>query len=173
MNKILAATMAVVVAIGITVCVTTEEWAVPTKSEFVSISDSPNTHITIEAEPIIQLPIEAQEQEEPQVVEYIEPEYYEPVASYPVYSSAEGLNSYDGIYNYGGHTETYYASYAAYDSQLWVDEEGFFRDSDGRYVVSTDDYEQGAVVDISKGEAVVMDCGTAPGVVDVHTVWGR
>ena len=117
--------------------------------------------------------------QQPQVEEIdytAEWEYYEPYSgSYsPVYSgNANGLNSFDGVYSYGGHLETYYASYADYDNQLWVDDEGFFRNSDGRYVVSTNDYAEGSVIEISKGEAVVMDCGTSPGVVDVHTTWGR
>ena len=85
----------------------------------------------------------------------------------------DGLNSFDGHYEYDGHTETFYASYAVYDDELWVDDDGFFRTEDGYYVVSTDDYEQGEIVDISVGKAVVMDCGTEDGVLDVHVTWGR
>ena len=84
-----------------------------------------------------------------------------------------GLNSFDGVYDYNGKHETFYASHAAYDDQLWVDDDGFFRDDQGRYVVASEDYEQGAEIEISQGKAVVMDGGCEPGTVDVHTTWGR
>ena len=77
------------------------------------------------------------------------------------------------MYEYNGKTETFYASYAVYDDQLTVDEQGFFRDDQGRYVVASSDYEKGTEIEISQGKAVVMDDGCEPGVVDVHTTWGR
>ena len=83
------------------------------------------------------------------------------------------MNSFDGVYEYNGKTETFYASYAVYDDQLTVDEQGFFRDDQGRYVVASSDYEKGTEIEISQGKAVVMDDGCEPGVVDVHTTWGR
>ena len=84
-----------------------------------------------------------------------------------------GLNSFDGVYDYNGHHETFYASHAAYDDQLWVDDEGFFRDDQGRYVVASSDYEHGTEIEISQGKAIVMDGGCEPGTVDVHTTCGR
>ena len=89
------------------------------------------------------------------------------------HGNPDGLNSYDGDYDFNGHTETFYASYAEYDGQLWVDDDGFFRDGQGRYVVSSSDYEHGTEIEISQGTAVVMDDGTDPGIVDVHVTWGR
>lgn len=93
--------------------------------------------------------------------------------SYGVRGNPDGLNSFDGTYDYNGHHETYYASRAVYDDQLTVDDDGFFRDSEGRYVVASSDYEKGDIIQISQGEAIVMDIGPASGTVDVHTTWGR
>ena len=90
-----------------------------------------------------------------------------------VQGDREGLNSFDGTYEFNGREETYYANRAVYDDQLWVDEEGFFRTDDGKYVVASSDYKKGAVIEISRGEAVVMDDGGDPGNVDVPVTWGR
>ena len=90
-----------------------------------------------------------------------------------VQGDREGLNSFDGVYDYKGHHETYYANHAVYDDQLWVDEDGFFRDDQGRYVVASSDYAEGTEIEISQGTAVVMDSGPESGTVDVHTTWGR
>lgn len=103
--------------------------------------------------------------------EYIEP--YTPSQPSEVRGNPNGLNSFDGVYDYNGKTESFYASHAVYDDQLTVDDDGFFRDDQGRYVVATDDYEQGTEIEISQGKAIVMDGGTEPGVIDVHTIWGR
>lgn len=78
-----------------------------------------------------------------------------------------------GRFVQGDREETYYANRAVYDDQLWVDEDGFFRTDDGKYVVASSDHEKGAVIEISRGEAVVMDDGCDPGTVDVHVTWGR
>lgn len=100
--------------------------------------------------------------------------YYEPYSgSYGVQGNPDGLNSFDGVYEYGGHLETYYASRAVYDDQLWVDDSGFFRDDQGRYVVASSEYAEGTEVEISQGTAVVMDSGPDAGIVDVHVTWGR
>lgn len=79
-----------------------------------------------------------------------------------------GLNSFDGVYEYNGKTETFYANHAVYDDQLWVDDEGFWRTDDGHYVVASVDYAEGTEIEISQGKAIVMDGGCEPGVVDVH-----
>ncbi len=114
-----------------------------------------------------------------------EPDYWEGTAysgpydpelnNNPAYigGNPNGLNSFDGVYEYNGKTETFYASHAVYDDQLWVDDDGFFRDDQGRYVVASEDYAQGTEIEISQGKAVVMDGGCEPGTVDVHTTWGR
>lgn len=105
-----------------------------------------------------------------QVAEYIYTEPY--VASQaPVRGNPDGLNSFDGVYEYGGRTETFYSTHAVYDSELTVDESGFYRDDKGRYVVASSDYPEGAEIEISQGKAVVMDSGPDAGVIDVHTAW--
>ena len=101
---------------------------------------------------------------------YYEPTYYEPSQSV-VRGNPDGLNSFDGVYEYGGRTETFYSTHAVYDSQLTVDEQGFWRDDQGRYVVASSDYGEGTEIEISQGKAVVMDSGPESGVVDVHTAW--
>ena len=76
-----------------------------------------------------------------------------------------------------GHVETMYNASSHYMASEWtVDGEGFYRDSEGRYVigVSIDDinpetgqgYQYGDVVQTGKGEAVVYDYGQ--GVDNVH-----
>ena len=114
---------------------------------------------------------EAAAAEQPEwTAEYYEPEPY--VASQPsVMGNPDGLNSFDGVYEYGGRTETFYSTHAVYDSQLTVDEQGFYRDGEGRYVVASSDYAEGTEIEISQGKAVVMDDGPESGVVDVHTTW--
>ena len=132
-------------------------------------------------------------QEAEQAAQEAEQEYQEEFTAYydggyddwynnnPIYSGGyygtmgnpDGLNSFHGTYDYNGHHETFYASYAVYDDQLWVDDDGFFRDDQGRYVVASSDYEPGAEIEMSQGTAVVMDGGCEPGTVDVHVTWGR
>lgn len=114
-------------------------------------------------------------QDEPaQPVDYYEPEYYEPETyngPAAIQGNPDGLNSFVGVVEHGDHVETYYATSAVYDDQLTVDEQGFYRDSEGRYVVASSDHEIGEIIETSQGEAIVMDNGTAPGVVDMHVNW--
>ena len=105
-------------------------------------------------------------------VELVDVADYEPYAGpSEVQGNPDGLNSFVGVVEYGDHVETYYATSAVYDDQLSVDEQGFYRDSEGRYVVASSDHEIGEVIETSQGEAIVMDDGTAPGVVDMHVNW--
>lgn len=112
--------------------------------------------------------------EEEQATAAAEAYYYEE----PVYygggvtrGNANGLNSFDGVYEFNGKTETYYSNRAVYDDQLWVDDDGFWRTDDGHYVVASVDYPEGTEIEISQGKAIVMDGGNEPGNVDVHTTW--
>lgn len=102
--------------------------------------------------------------------------YDESLNNNPAYSgavrgNANGLNSFDGVYEFNGKTETYYSNSAVYDDQLWVDDDGFWRTDDGHYVVASVDYPEGTEIEISQGKAIVMDGGNEPGNVDVHTTW--
>lgn len=120
---------------------------------------------------------------------YWEPQWQEPVvtadysASYDGYWTesdvsyempSDGLNSFTGVNYHGGRTETYYSSKVLYHYKTpeWVlDEEGFYRDSEGRYVVAASDMEQGTVFQGSKGECIVLDTGCNAGVTDYYTNW--
>lgn len=105
--------------------------------------------------------------------------YYEEY--YPDYSgSSSYYDSSDGFKSQGvrggvdSSTETWYSSNSAYHyrtSEWSVDDEGYYRDSDGYYVVASNDYGQGEVVTTSKGEAKVYDDGTYSGNIDMYVAW--
>lgn len=111
--------------------------------------------------------------EEAAAAEYWASQYYysEPSYSGGTQGNPDGLNSFNGTYEFNGHHETFYASSAVYDDQLHVDDEGFWRTDDGHYVVASSDYAEGTEIEISQGMAIVMDSGCEPGTVDVHTTW--
>lgn len=86
------------------------------------------------------------------------------------------LNAYDGIHWYGDRLETYYSSNVAYHyrtPEWWLDDEGFWRTSDGYYVVSVCEYEmdEGTVFEGSKGLCQVLDCGCDWGTTDYYVAW--
>ena len=84
------------------------------------------------------------------------------------------LNAYDGVYEFGGRTETYYSSDVLrhYRTDEWtVDEQGFYRTDEGYYVVAASDYEQGAIIQTSMGLAQVLDSGCDDGITDFYTAW--
>lgn len=131
----------------------------------------------------------AEDAEQPQEAEY-EPEWdWEPQsqvygvpadysASYDWYEPksvvSDGLNSFTGVNYHEGRTETYYSSNVLYHyrtSEWTLDEEGFYRDSEGRYVVAASDMEQGTVFQGSKGECIVLDTGCNAGVTDYYVAW--
>lgn len=117
--------------------------------------------------------------EQPEVVQqvgYIDASegYVEEAGYYdvPVYSG--GLTAQSGVNYYDGRTETFYSSAVLwhYRTNEWtVDDEGFYRDPEGRYVVAASDMEQGTVFQGSKGECIVLDSGCAPGVTDYYVRW--
>lgn len=109
---------------------------------------------------------------------WYEPVYYD--YSYSGYSGGvagdpDGLNSFVGIIDGpNGTRETAYSSNRAYHyrtSEWAPDEYGFYRTSDGYYVVASNDYEQGTVIETSRGEAMVLDGGPDAGIVDFYTNW--
>lgn len=104
---------------------------------------------------------------EPAVYDYTAPAY-----DYgPTYAPSDGLTREGGMNHHEGRTETYYSSAVTRhaDTDQWtVDEEGFYRDQEGRYVVAASDMEQGTVFEGSKGECVVLDSGCAAGVTDYY-----
>lgn len=104
---------------------------------------------------------------------YWEPTYWEPSYCEPYYPS-EGLNTWSGVNYHDGRTETYYSSNVLYHYRTpeWtLDDEGFWRDSDGYYVVAASDMEHGETFTGSKGECKVYDCGCNEGVTDYYVAW--
>lgn len=121
--------------------------------------------------------------------EYVEP-FYEPAceAEYEAPATGTYYAEYNELYNidgptrempgwYDGYLETYYSSNVMhhYLTDEWeVDDEGFYRTTDGYYVVGVDlaeGIEIGTVIDTGKGEAVVMDYGSGAHVHDFYTAW--
>lgn len=85
-----------------------------------------------------------------------------------------GLTASSGVNYYNGTRETYYSSNVLYHYRTpeWtVDDAGFYRTSEGYYVVASSDYPQGTVIDTSQGQAQVLDSGCASGTVDFYTQW--
>lgn len=120
-----------------------------------------------------------QEQAEQQAWEEQQAYYYEPTYYAPTYSGVsgdpDGLNSFVGIIDgVNGTRETAYSSNVLYHyrtSEWQPDEYGFYRTSDGYYVVASSDYEQGTVIETTRGEAMVLDGGCDNGIVDFYTNW--
>lgn len=89
-------------------------------------------------------------------------------------SSGSGLTKSSGVNNYGGRRETYYSSNVLYHyrtSEWSLDGEGFYRTSEGYYVVAASDMAQGTTFDCSKGTCMVLDSGCAAGTTDYYVGW--
>ena len=106
--------------------------------------------------------------------EYYEPTYYAPSYS-GVSGDPDGLNSFVGIIDGVNCTrETAYSSNVLYHyrtSEWSPDEYGFYRTDDGYYVVASNDYPEGTVIETTRGEAMVLDGGCDNGIVDFYTNW--
>lgn len=100
--------------------------------------------------------------------------YYQPTY-YGVQGDPDGLNSFVGVVDGpNGTIETAYSSNVLYHyrtSEWTPDEYGFYRTSDGYYVVASNEYEEGTVIETSRGEAMVLDGGCAEGYIDFYTNW--
>lgn len=110
---------------------------------------------------------------EPYTEEYADyyEEYQEPY--YPSYSG-DGFQS-EGVRDFEGRTETWYSSNTAYHYRTgeWeVDEEGYYRDDEGRYIVAASDVPEGSEIQTSKGTGIVSDSGCDDGVTDFYVAWG-
>lgn len=105
---------------------------------------------------------------------YYEPTYYAPTSYASSYYPTDGLTPQSGVNYHDGRVETFYSSSVLwhYRTNEWTaDSEGFYRDSDGRYVVAASDMPQGTVFEGSKGECIVLDSGCADGVTDYYVNW--
>lgn len=97
-----------------------------------------------------------------------------PTYGFGVSGDPDGLNSFVGVVEWNGRTETAYSSNVLYHyrtSEWTPDEFGFYRTDDGLYVVGSDDYEMGSVIETSRGPALVADCGGDPGITDFYVNW--
>ena len=139
----------------------------------------------------IRMKLDAIEQRVSEIIEQYEAEqaaaaqaaeeayYYEPTYYAPTYSGVsgdpDGLNSFVGIIDgVNGTRETAYSSQVLYHyrtSEWTPDEYGFYRTDDGYYVVASSDYEQGTIIETTRGEAMVLDSGCDSGIVDFYTDW--
>lgn len=90
------------------------------------------------------------------------------------HTNGSGLTRSSGVNWYNGRKETYYSSRVLYHyrtSEWWVDSEGFYRTSEGYYVVAASDMAQGTVFRGSKGLCQVLDSGCAANVTDYYVQW--
>ena len=116
----------------------------------------------------------AREAAEAEAAEAVQASYYNAgsgssYAPAAYYANGSGLTRSSGVNNYNGRRETYYSSNVLYHHRTgeWTqDSEGFWRDSDGYYVVAAGDKAQGSTFTGSKGECKVYDSGCAAGTTD-------
>ena len=93
----------------------------------------------------------------------------------PMYNEDGPTHSMPGWHD--GYLETYYNASSHYLASTWtLDDEGFYHDANGRYVVGVDISHQdempyGTVVETGKGEGVVYDYGSGAEVHDFATNW--
>lgn len=90
------------------------------------------------------------------------------------YSNGSGLTKSSGVNYYNGRKETYYSSRVLhhYRTSEWtLDSEGFYRTSDGYYVVATSDMPSGSTFEGSKGTCISLDTGCASGTTDYYVGW--
>lgn len=88
--------------------------------------------------------------------------------------NSSGLTKAGGVNYYNGRKETYYSSRVLYHyrtSEWLLDSEGFYRTSEGYFVVAASDLPQGTLVEGSKGTCIVLDSGCAANVLDYYVSW--
>ena len=169
-DKVLAFLAAIVFELGLLIGICWSiavDKAYAAEPEFLAVSD-----IVMEEEPVcpgsslICLGLI-----EPEVDEYYEEECYE--YSYSYYESDGFMR--DGVRaGVDSVTETWYPERAGrhYRTDEWhMDDEGYYRTAEGYYVVASNDYPEGTVINTSKGEAQVLDDGTYSGNVDFYVGW--
>lgn len=79
-----------------------------------------------------------------------------------------------GVNYYNGYRETWYSSQVArhYRINEWVqDENGYWKTQTGLFVVASQEYNQGAIISTSMGQAQVLDYCETPGVIDFYVSW--
>ena len=88
--------------------------------------------------------------------------------------NSSGLTKSSGVNYYNGRRETYYSSRVLYHYRTpeWtLDSEGFYRTSEGYYVVAVSDMTQGTIFQGSKGLCQVLDSGCSGNTTDYYVNW--
>lgn len=101
---------------------------------------------------------QTKEAEEQAYQTWLASQSYTPSYNYPT----SGLTKAGGVNYFNGVRETWYSSNQLYHYRTgeWtVDSEGFYRDSNGYYIVASNQYPNGTVIETSKGQSLVADKG--------------
>ena len=155
------------IALAVTLCLTGCAAQAQETETFETVSDLPIPEVAR----IVEEADEPQEEAE----EYYEEEWYEPEEVYTGVDSYSGDGfMQEGVRDYDGRTETWYSSNVLYHyrtSEWSVDDEGYYRDSEGYYVVAASDVPEGTVIDGTKGACKVYDSGCDDGVTDYYVAW--
>lgn len=170
-------------ALALAAAILVAAWILVPMTAMLSACSTPHSTLEGFAYGVVDLPedeasVTSHLNPEPVVEETIEDEWY--VGDYYEPAYYESDYSGDGFMQEGvragvdSDTETWYSSNVAYHyrtSEWTPDDEGYYRDADGYYVVASDDYPEGTVVTTSKGEAKVYDSGTDSGNIDMYVAW--
>ena len=179
---IIALTISALLLTGCATKIVTSQEALPTAkydSAFLAVSDVDEPTCLVEIAVDVQaaeaerIAAEEAEQAAAELETYAD-EDYAWVESYAPSYSGDGFMQSGVRAGVDSSTETWYSSNAAYHyrtSEWTPDDEGYYRDADGYYVVASNDYAEGTVVNTSKGEAKVYDSGTDSGNIDMYVNW--
>ena len=162
-----------IIALAVILCLTGCAAQQEEQPSFRAVNDIPipvTARIVGAVEQVEETAAQEETYEEEYYEEYYGDEYYEEYS--PSYSG-DGFQQ-EGVREYEGRTETWYSSQTAYHyrtSEWSVDDEGYYRDSEGYYVVAASDVPEGTVIDGTKGECKVYDSGCDDGVTDYYVAW--
>ena len=197
----LVATLAIIAALALAGCATAQADAPEEKpaAEFAYVHDwaepkEPNGMVRIKkemdaraAESQSEAPIAEQADSQPEywdVTAYSGP--YDPeLDNNPAYIGGGDGFAQQGVREFNGREERWYSSNVLYhkDTAQWtVDEEGYYRDDKGRYVVAVSDdelkdeetglhYQHGDEIETSKGTGIILDSGCEVGTTDFYVSW--
>ena len=176
---IIALTTCALLLTGCATKIVTEQSELPTAkydSAFLAVSDVDEPTRLVEIAADVQAVeaerVAAEEAAAAELETYYE-EDYGWVESYSTSYSGDGFMQ-EGVRDYNGRTETWYSSNQLYHYRTgeWsVDDEGYYRDDQGRYVVAASDVPEGSEIETSKGTGIVLDSGCDEGVTDFYVSW--
>lgn len=104
----------------------------------------------------------------------VEQKVVEEVKTIDINNYKQTLTKFNGVYYYNGKAEKYYSSRILYHyktSEWILDVNGFYHDVDGYFVIASNDYPIGTVINVSMGKARVLDCGCDSGTIDFYVNW--